>query len=169
MKKFGKEKRLGFTTAELMVAVGLSVFIAVVAIQNLLRMRVNANEHAAQLSLRAVHEAMQSYRETQTPNTYANQLNLLTTAAPPYLPSNFATGTKNGYSFSVASASADSYVVTATPSSSGITGKNSFYINQKGEVVAGTYTPSSLTSISEEKDVVFDKFGTSLTSSTTTK
>ena len=133
-----KKCHRGFTLIEITTVVAILALIAAISLPILIRARIDVNEAAAKAALLALNAAMQSYREAQAPPTYATSLSFLLNESPPYISSVFATGTKNGYRFEVASASADVYTITAVPSSSGITGGRTFLITEKGEILIGT-------------------------------
>jgi prepilin-type N-terminal cleavage/methylation domain-containing protein len=72
-----REQR-GFTILELLIAVGIIIIVAAIAIPNLLRARVAANEASAVQSLRAINSAQIGYLQVYPDlGTYACQLSYL--------------------------------------------------------------------------------------------
>ncbi|MDD5291950.1 MAG: prepilin-type N-terminal cleavage/methylation domain-containing protein [Candidatus Omnitrophica bacterium] len=139
MKKLTKR---GFTLVEIMIVVAIIILLAAIAIPNLLRARLNANEAAAIAALRTVSTACESYRAAQTSPTYPGALTDLSGASPAYIDSTLGSGTKQGYSFTYSSASAGTqYSCTAAPVTGGVTGSRTFIVNESGVIVSGgTYS-----------------------------
>ena len=101
----GRQK--GFSLIELLIVVAIILIIAAIAIPNLLRARIAANEASAVGSLRTVNTAMISYNSAFPTVGYAANLSALggTSCNPPtsasgcLIDTQLATGTKSGYSF----------------------------------------------------------------------
>ena len=131
------KKQKGFSLIELLIVVAIILIIAAMAIPNLMRARMSANEAAAASGVRTVNAAQISY-ESSYPNAgYAVTLSALggTTCAPPssasacLIDSQLASGTKSGYTFALAgvtSTPAASYAVIAAPITPNQTGIRSF-------------------------------------------
>jgi type IV pilus assembly protein PilA len=145
-----KNQQKGFSLIELLIVVAIILIIASIAIPNLLRAKIAANEASAVGSMRTMNTASVAYSIT-----YGNYPPSISSLGPSSTPSSttadlidsvLATGTKSGYSFAwSAGASNQSYAITATPVS-GTTGFRSFYTNQTGVIrasVSGTATAAS--------------------------
>ena len=111
-------KQKGFSLIELLIVVAIILIIAAIAIPNLLRARIAANESSAVASIRTVNTAMISYNSAYPTVGYASVLSYLsgTTCAPPnsqsacLIDNQLATGSKSGYAFTLSG-------VTGTPAS----------------------------------------------------
>jgi len=138
LEKKGKRMRLdkkAFTLVEIMIVVSIIVLLAAVAIPNLLRARLNANEASAIASLRTLSSALETYFVSQ--RTYPSDLSSLVGATPPYIDSVLGSGNKSGYSFNL-TGGGNTYSVVATPQTPNVTGIRSFFIDPSGVVRAGT-------------------------------
>ena len=135
---FTKMNRKGFTLVEIMIVVAIIGLLAAIAIPNLLRARLNANESAAKGSLRTLSTAMESYRAAQASPAYPAALTDLSSATPPYIDSVLASGTKQGYDFTYAAVTANEYTVAAAPDVPNVSGVNTFCVDHTGVIFNGT-------------------------------
>ena len=124
-------KRLGFTLVEIMIVVAIVVLLATIAIPNLLRARLSANEAAAVASLKTISWAAQTYR-TSNPG-YPDNLSELSTSAPQYVDAVLGSGLKQGYNFTL-TGEANSFNVTAYPMTPNVTGVRSFFVDTSGVI-----------------------------------
>ena len=107
-------KQKGFSLIELLIVVAIILIIAAIAIPNLLRARISANESAAAGAVRTITTAEIQYQSAYPTTGYAAALsNLGPPAAGCVTPSSttgclidssLAGGTKGGYAFTAAAA-----------------------------------------------------------------
>lgn len=140
-------KRKGFSLIELLIVVTIILIIATIAIPNLSKSKIQANETSAVGSMKALNETAILYS-----NTYGGFPHALSdlgpapggtassSAAADLLDSVLSGGVKSGYRFTYAPGATDpagnvlSYSVTATPVSPGTTGQRSFFTDQSGTI-----------------------------------
>lgn len=104
--------RKGFTLVEILVVVGILALLAVIAIPNLVRAKISANESAARATLKQVSSALENYAAINS--IYPGATTALIGASPPYLAVDYFAGTHSGYSFT-SDLGDYYYTITATP------------------------------------------------------
>jgi type IV pilus assembly protein PilA len=118
-------KNQGFTLVEIMIVVAIIALLAAIAIPNLLRARMSANDALAKATLRAMSTAAESYATANNGNYPGNETSL-TAATPPYMNTGYCTKSQGsglaGYIYNCAGMSYSSYTITATPVSIGSSG-----------------------------------------------
>ncbi|RKY38382.1 MAG: hypothetical protein DRP75_04615, partial [Candidatus Omnitrophota bacterium] len=86
---------------------------------------------AAQAALKTIVSAQVSYHTSY--NTYTD-LTTLGNQTPPYIDSALASGTKQGYSFSMVSNNTTTFCASAVPVNAGVTGNRCFCVTDDGIV-----------------------------------
>lgn len=136
----------GFSLIELLIVMAIILIIAAIAIPNLMRARMSANESSAAGSIRTINSGEISYASAYPYVGFTALANL--GGASPCTPSTttgcfidnvLAGGTKEGYTFSATPGSAVngvnmSYTSLANPGSINVTGTRSFCSDQTGVI-----------------------------------
>ena len=161
-------KNKGFSLIELLIVVAIILIIAAIAIPNLLRSRMAANEASAVGSIRTMNTASITYNSTYGNGFPADLASIGTTGSAAVSCTNaqlidtvLTAGTKSGYTFAIqhgatqltsASSScsadygySDGYAVTATPVTVGTTGQRAFCSDASGVIrfnTSGAVAPS---------------------------
>jgi type IV pilus assembly protein PilA len=144
------KRQKGFSLIELLIVVAIILIIAAIAIPNLLRAKIAANEASAVGSMRTMNTASVAYS-----TTYGNYPPSIASLGPASTPSSttadlidsvLAGGSKSGYSFAwSAGTNNTSYNIVSTPISTS-TGFRSFYTDQSGVIRAATSGTASASS-----------------------
>jgi len=147
------KKQKGFSLIELLIVVAIILIIAAIAIPNLMRSRMAANESSAVGSVRTINTAMVTYASSFPDTGYAATLTALGGATAACAPPAVATvgasclidnllsvvQQKSGYLFGAAGTATvgtvnNVYTVTALPLSVGATGNRGFFSDQSGVI-----------------------------------
>ena len=140
-----KNNQKGFSLIELLIVVAIILIIAAIAIPNLLRSSMAANEASAVGSLRTLNTAAVTYNTTYGigfPDALSELAPAATagSTAADLIDSVLASGVKSGYTFDLqpGSVPGDTYTITAIPTTVGTTGQRSFFTDQSGVIRADT-------------------------------
>ena len=120
----------GFTLVEIMIVVAIIALLAAIAIPNLLRAKLSANDALAKGTLRSLSTASEAFATANSGNYPAN-ITALTGATPPYMNTAYCGSTLSGYTYNCTFASG-SYSVTATPGTVGTSGTTTYTISTGG-------------------------------------
>ena len=135
-----KLNKKGFTLVEIMIVVALVALLATLAIPQMIRSRVNANEVAAVSNMRTLHQSCQGYYNTITPHGYPDSLTDMAAPNlnPPFISSSLANATSavtpiQGYYYVYTpGANNESFTIVAWPVRFGRTGAKNFFVEETG-------------------------------------
>lgn len=148
-------RKKGFSLIELLIVVAIILIIAAIAIPNLLRSRIAANEASATATLRTINTAEITYSSTYN-SGFTDNLTKLGTPASGQPDANNAdlvdpvlsgkqsgsatVFTKNGYSFTYTPSGTYGFIATfslnADPVARGSSGQRSFFTDQSSVIRA---------------------------------
>ena len=142
-----KRNSRGFSLIELLIVVAIILIIAAIAIPNLLRSRIAANQASAVGSIRTLNTAEITYASTYNSGYSTSLADLAppaagaspTSTAAGLVDSVLAGGSKSGYTFTYTPGAAvggriETYSINAGPTTVGTTGTNFYFTDQSGVI-----------------------------------
>jgi type IV pilus assembly protein PilA len=144
----------GFSLIELLIVVAIILIIAAIAIPNLLRSKMAANEASAVASLRTYNTAIVSYQTTYGSDPTTDLSELGPAATPSSTAADLvdnllgsATPNKSGYAFTytpvTGAATVTQYTLIAAPQTFNVTGQRNFFTDQSGVIRQSTTSTQS--------------------------
>lgn len=137
--KARRQRQRGFSLIELLIVIAIILIILTVALPQMSKSRMQAQEMAAIAALRTVNQT-----EIQYQSQFGNYATTLTQLGPPagsgtaegvaaagLIPAGLASGTSNGYNFTLTQ-TPTGYAAVAVPKTFGSTGRRTFYTDQTG-------------------------------------
>ena len=120
----------GFTLVEIMIVVAIIALLAAIAIPNLLRAKISANDALAKGTLRSLSTSAETFATTQSGNYPSDQASL-TSATPPFINDNYCDRTISGFLYTCTFGTG-AYTFVATPITIGTSGTTTWTITTGG-------------------------------------
>jgi len=149
------KKQKGFSLIELLIVVAIILIIAAIAIPNLIKSKMAANEASAVGSIRTINTGEVNYAASCPNVGFSLQLSHLNTggcvAGAGIIDAVLGAGAKSGYTFAETGVPGadllnDTYSATAVPAAPGTTGTRYFYSDQTGVIRYGLNSAATVAS-----------------------
>ena len=148
------KKKNGFSLIELLIVVAIILIIAAIAIPNLLKSRMAANESSAVGSVRTLNTAQITYQNSCPATGFSASIGELSSGTlcaggANIIDNVLGSGTKSGYTFSTLGKTGTpttQYDTLANPLTLNVTGVRYFYSNETGVIRGNTGGVASATS-----------------------
>ncbi len=122
----------GFTLVEIMIVVAIVALLAAIAIPNIIRAKILANDSLAKATLRSLSTASETFANANAGN-YPTDITSLTGATPAFIQLNYCGLAYAGFTYTCTMGSG-SYTYIAKPATVGTTGTTTWTISTGGVI-----------------------------------
>lgn len=130
----------GFTLVEILIVIAIVSILVTIAIPHLVRAKMNAQEVAAQATLKAIAAACENYSAANS-GIYPTVMADLIGVTPPYLSKDYTAASYQGYDYDCVPLEESGYTCTAIPTTCGQTGPRDFVITTGSILTSVMCTP----------------------------